>query len=109
MQACHLNVYVSEVEITVIGKWEWSPKEHKSSRIEDFESTDKHHEKEKAKLKGCALPLIIDGNEYNKKVKKIVVKRLTSERREGSHASIPICTYQPLKKDDSLIRNKVVS
>jgi hypothetical protein len=109
MLACHLNVYVSEVEITVIGRWEWSPKEHKSYRHkeDDFDSMDRHDSKEK--VKGCFIPLIIDGVEYNKRVKKIVVRRLMTERREGGHASIPICTYQPLKKDDSLIRNKVMS
>ena len=29
--------------------------------------------------------------------------------RAGGHASIPICTYQALKKDDSNIRDKVMS
>ena len=88
LQACHLNIYVSEVVITVLG----TVKEDAKTKKREFTATPSFFE-------GIKLPLAIDGEQIkNTPIKKIVINRLL--KSDGEQASVPIQTFLPFSKDD---------
>jgi len=88
LQACHLNIYVSEVVITVLG----TVKEDLKTKKREFTHPNSFYE-------GINLPLVIDGEQIkNIPIKKIVINRLL--KSDGEQASVPIQTFLPFSKDD---------
>lgn len=83
IQACHTNMYVSEVVITVksVSKFNLKTKQR-----------TKYFDCEKDPYSGVEIPLTIDGktddNNTKTKVKRIVINRLMTN--DGEHASIPV-------------------
>lgn len=88
LQACHLNIYVSEVVITVLG----TVNEDLKTKRRDFTAPPTLYE-------GIKLPLVIDGEHVkNIPIKRIVINRLL--KSDGEQASVPIQTFLPFTKDD---------
>jgi hypothetical protein len=79
LQACHLNIYVSEVVITVLG----TVKEDVKTKVRELTTPETRYE-------GILnLPLIIDGEKIEKiPIKRMVINRLL--KSDGEQASVPI-------------------